>query len=106
MSDILSPPIIDGLDEVEHFATEHGLTNALGIASEILGDVYSLARRIWVEHYTDPEDGHESLFFVVSGAPQTTDQEVESYFQWNRRICESLGPEELYRIGMYREYTE
>ena len=98
--------MIDGFEGVEQFAANHGLVTALGVAHEILCDVYCTARRIWVEHYTDPEDGHESLFFVVSGTAQTTDQEVEASLRWNHRVCEALGPEELFRIGMYREYTE
>ena len=102
----LSPPQIDGFDDVESFAAEHGLTDALFVAFEILHDLFPLGHRIKVEHYTDPEDGQESLFFAVTGEALPVEQEIERHQQWNHRICRSLGPDELYRIGMYRDYTE
>lgn len=106
MSRTLSPPRIDGFEDVESFAAEHGLANALVVAHEILFELYMTAHRISVEHYIDPEDEHESLFFVVAGDALPIDQEVELQHQWNQRICQALSPDELFRIGMYRDYTE
>ena len=96
---------IEGFADVEAFATEHDLTDSLLIAYEIICDVFPMAERIHVEHYTDPEDGHESLIIVFS-ADLTLDQAVELDLEWNRRVCRALEPDALWRIGMLHEFME
>ena len=64
----LSPPQIDGFDDVESFAAEHGLTDTLFAAYEILDRLYSTTQSIRVELYDDPEDPDwKPIFFVVMG---------------------------------------
>lgn len=102
----LERPCLEGFADVEQFAIEHDLTESLFIAHDILRDLYPPQTRIFVEHYTDPEDGHESLFFSVCGPGQATDEEVKLHLAWNHKICRALEPDALFRIGMLREYTE
>lgn len=106
MSATLTRPEIPGFEDVADFAIEHDLTDSLFVTHDILSDLFPMAKHIRLEHYVDPEDGHQSLFFAVCGAPLTTDQAVDLNFEWNRRVCRALSPEALFRIGMYRESDE
>ena len=102
----LTRPLIEGFDDVEAFAAQYGLTEALFVAYDITSNFFPMAERIHVAHYVDPEDGHESLLFIVSGAKLTVDEAVELHTRWNERVCQEIEPDALWRIGMMRESTE
>ena len=100
----LSPPQIDGFDDVASFAAEHGMTDALFAAYEILDRLYSTTQSIRIELYDDPEDPDwKPIFFVVTGPHLGTEREVELHLEWNRQVCATIAPEHLWRVGMFRE---
>ncbi len=99
----LTYPVIEGFEDVEAFAKEHGILDSLFVVYDITARLFPMATQIRVERYVDPEDSHESLCFVISGVSRFDDSIVDLDMEWNRQVCEAIEPDHLWRIGHFHE---
>ena len=102
----LDRPCLDGFADVEQFVIEHDLTDSLFVAYDLLRELYPRATRIYVEPYTDPEDGSESVTLFVCGPSQGIEEGVKAYREWNSRICDALPLDDRFRILLVRIHEE
>ena len=103
MTATFARPTIEGFEDVEAFVTEHGILDSLFVVYDITTRLFPMATQIRVERYVDPEDSHESLFFVISGVSRFEDSVVDLDMEWNRQVCKTIEPDHLWRIGHYHE---
>ena len=99
MTATLLQPVVEGFADVEQFASEQGMLDSLRVVYDITTRLFPMAQQIRVELYVDPEDSHESLYFVISGANLSGPSAVHLDLEWNRQVCQAVNPDHLWRIG-------
>lgn len=108
MAMTLSHPTIPGFSgEVEQFAAAHEMTEALQAIYEATTRLFSAARGVRVELYTDHEDDDwVSVFFVIEGWPLSWEATKPLDREWYRVLASLIPPGVVWSIGHTIEWLE
>ena len=108
MTTTMSRPVIRGFSgEVEDFAAEHGMTDALFAIYQEATRIFHAAQGVRVELYTDHEDSSwVSVFFVIEGWPLNPEQTQPFDKEWYQALNTLIPRDTVWSIGHYLEWTE
>jgi hypothetical protein len=103
MITLTSAPEIDGLAEVANFVNEHAMLDSILAVYEITTRQFPEATRIRVERQVDPEDGEESVFFVIAGVNLPNEELSRRDIDWSRQVVNAIPGDHVWRIGHEHE---
>ena len=101
MTTTLTQPTIPGFaGDVEQFATEHGIINAIVAIHEVTQRIFDQARDIRVELYVDHEDpSWISVYFVIEDWPLPYEATQAIDKSWFRETQPLIPPDWAWRMG-------
>lgn len=93
---------IEGYSEISGFVAEHELRESMIAMYAITQQMFPEVS-IRLEKHIDPEDGHATVFFALTGVQGEPTAVVRRDFDWSRQVVQAIPGDHIWRIGHYHE---
>ena len=108
MPTTLALPVIPGFaGEVEQFAAEHGITDAVFAIFDVTRRIFHQAKQVRVESYVDHDDeSWDSVYFKIVDWPLSVEATQGIDDAWYRETHDLIPFDLAWRIGHRIEWRE
>ena len=108
MSTTLARPVIPGFaGEVEQFAAEHGITDAVLAIFDVTRRIFHQAQEVRVELYVDHDDeSWVSVYFKIVDWPLSIEESQEIKAAWYRETQALIPFDWSWRLGLRIKWRE